>query len=196
MFRHEADSLFTQSARKILKDIVPEATTQCVSVIRSNLGNTKFSGNSGTAFTPRSGLLKTPGMLCHGSHLLFTLTMEPNVFYVQETLKILTADSCDGNNDIFEPEILRYIRAKSNFSSQAPGMSDRILGLVDEFYHFGPNGNHLCLVFKPMGPDLSEYRRLFPHLRIPVITAKKIAKDLISALAFLHDTCHIIHTGE
>lgn len=135
------------------------------------------------------------------AHICFSLLQWSLMFFMCRkqnlvALKILTADSCDGNNDIFEPEILRYIRAKSNFSSQAPGMSDRILGLLDDFYHYGPNGNHLCLVFKPMGPDLSEYRRLFPHLRIPVIAAKKIAKDLISALAFLHDTCHIIHTGE
>ncbi|OTA78343.1 hypothetical protein M434DRAFT_87359 [Hypoxylon sp. CO27-5] len=45
-----------------------------------------------------------------------------------------------------------------------------------------------------MGPNLSIYRRLFPYLRIPVPVAKNIARQLLQALAFLHDTCHIIHT--
>ncbi|KAI1400977.1 kinase-like protein [Hypoxylon fuscum] len=109
-------------------------------------------------------------------------------------LKILTADSYDGKKDTFEREILRHIASKT---TQAPSIkpgSNRILGLLDEFQYSGPNGKHVCLVFKPMGPSMSTYRRLFPRLKIPVPVAKNVARQLLEALAFLHDTCHIIHT--
>ncbi|KAI1413533.1 kinase-like protein [Hypoxylon sp. FL1857] len=109
-------------------------------------------------------------------------------------LKILTADSYNGKKDTFELDILRCMAFKTTRAPNIVPGSDRILGLLDEFQHYGPNGKHVCLVFKPMGPNLSIYRRLFPHLRIPVSVAKNIARQLLQALAFLHDTCHIIHT--
>ncbi|KAL9063125.1 MAG: hypothetical protein Q9157_008402 [Trypethelium eluteriae] len=45
-----------------------------------------------------------------------------------------------------------------------------------------------------MGPDLSKFRTLFPNARIPVPLLKKIVKQLLLALSFLHDTHGIIHT--
>ncbi|KAI0841440.1 kinase-like protein [Hypoxylon sp. FL0890] len=109
-------------------------------------------------------------------------------------LKILTADAYDGKKDTFELDILRCMASKTTQSPDIEPGSDRILGLLDEFQHSGPNGKHVCLVFMPMGPNLSIYRRLFPKLRIPIPVAKNIARQLLQALAFLHDTCHIIHT--
>ncbi|CRK18647.1 hypothetical protein BN1708_012411, partial [Verticillium longisporum] len=81
-------------------------------------------------------------------------------------LKVLTADSFGHQKDTFELDILKRIKAQH---IQHAGKC-HILGLLDDFEHHGPNGNHVCLVFKAMGPDLSKYRRLFPHLRIPVST--------------------------
>ncbi|KAH7888965.1 kinase-like domain-containing protein [Phlebopus sp. FC_14] len=104
-------------------------------------------------------------------------------------LKILTADTFDGEKDSFELDILQCI---SNQSSD-PGTS-HVLGLLDEFRHVGPNGQHVCLVFKPMDPDMVRCRRLFPQLRIPIPIAKKMSRDLVAALVFLHDTCSVIHT--
>lgn len=106
-------------------------------------------------------------------------------------LKILTADACDGKNDTFELDMLRHIRTKP------PGVigSEKVMGLMDDFSHTGPNGRHTCLVFKPMGPDMSHFRGLFPIPRIPTPVAKKVSKDLLLSLVFLHDHCNIIHTG-
>lgn len=118
-------------------------------------------------------------------------------------LKILTADSYDGKHDTFELDILKHLQTEARrrpvpadeYGKHVFG-SDKILGLLDQFQHDGPNGQHVCMVFKPMGPDLSNYRRLFPGLRIPLSIAKKITKDLLSALVFLHETGRVIHTGE
>lgn len=111
-------------------------------------------------------------------------------------LKILTVDSYGGKKDTFELDILRHMALKKSQASNTKSGFDRILGLLDEFQHSGPNGKHVCLVFKPMGPDLAIYRTLFPNLRIPVPVVKNIARQLLQALVFLHDTCNIIHTGK
>lgn len=185
-----------------MKGTVLEAITQFVSAIHMIQGNTELSANSAMAFTRRSGLLKMSGTVSSttASNQLAGAVHRDLTFEIYRkkslvALKILTADSCNGKNDTFESEILRHIRTKSNCAGEASANSDRILGLLDEFRHLGPNGNHKCLVFKPMGPDLSQFRRLFPRLRIPVNTVKRLARDLILALVFLHDKCQTIHTG-
>ncbi|EFY93145.1 serine protein kinase Sky1 [Metarhizium acridum CQMa 102] len=119
--------------------------------------------------------------------LAFDLELKQHV-----ALKILTADSFGQGYDTFELGILRRIRAQN---SSNPGAT-HILGPLDNFEHNGPNGNHVCLVFKAMGPDMSKYRRLFPKLRIPLPLMKVISKQLLLALSYLHDTCRVIHTGQ
>ncbi|KAK3944416.1 kinase-like domain-containing protein [Diplogelasinospora grovesii] len=98
-------------------------------------------------------------------------------------LKVLTADSFGHQKDTFELDILKHIKAQH---IQHPGKG-HLLGLLDEFEHHGPNGNHVCLVFKAMGPDLSKYRRLFPNIRIPLPLVKEISRQLLLALSYLHD---------
>ncbi|GAB0137903.1 hypothetical protein EsDP_00006156 [Epichloe bromicola] len=105
-------------------------------------------------------------------------------------LKVLTADSYGQGKDSFEIDILQRIRSES---ATDPGRH-HILQLLDNFNHEGPNGNHVCLVFQAMGPDMSRYRRLFPNLRIPLPLMKDISRQLLLALAYLHDECRVIHT--
>ncbi|KAM4067240.1 kinase [Hirsutella rhossiliensis] len=87
-------------------------------------------------------------------------------------LKILTADSFGQGNNTFELDILRHIRDRNTIN---PG-ANHVLGLLDNFQHRGPNGHHVCLVFKAMGPDIH------------------ISKQLLLALSYLHDTCRVIHS--
>ncbi|KAK3940663.1 kinase-like domain-containing protein, partial [Diplogelasinospora grovesii] len=105
--------------------------------------------------------------------------------------KVLTADCYGHDEDIFELNILKHIRAQTD---PHPG-AKHIPGLLNHFRHHGPNGEHVCLVFKAMGPNLSRYRRLFPKLRIPLPLVKEISRQLLLALSYLHGTCRIIHTG-
>ncbi|POR39117.1 Uncharacterized protein TPAR_00676 [Tolypocladium paradoxum] len=105
-------------------------------------------------------------------------------------LKVLRADTFGQRKDTFELDILKHIRTQNK---PHPGAS-HILGLLDEFSHNGPNWNHVCLVFKAMGPDMSTYRRLFPNLRIPLHLMKQISRQLLLSLSYLHDTCRVIHT--
>ncbi|KAF5008976.1 hypothetical protein FDECE_4772 [Fusarium decemcellulare] len=106
-------------------------------------------------------------------------------------LKFLTADSYGHQQDTFEIDILKKIKAKGEVTTG----SQHLLGLLDNFEHVGPNGKHVCLAFKAMGPDMSNFRRLFPSARIPVPLMKSISRQLLLALSFLHDTCQVIHSG-
>ncbi len=107
-------------------------------------------------------------------------------------LKILTADSFGQEKDTFEIDILKHIRNEAVCDPRGV----HVLQLLDSFQHDGPNGAHACLVFPAMGPDMSKYRRLFPGLRIPPPVIKNIARQLLLALSYLHDTCQVIHTGQ
>ncbi|KAI9739551.1 MAG: hypothetical protein M1834_006267 [Cirrosporium novae-zelandiae] len=107
-------------------------------------------------------------------------------------LKILRAYTYGGQNDTFELSILEHIKT-TNPSN--PG-AKHILGLLDHFQHQGPHGEHLCLVFKAMGPDLRTYLWLFPERIIPMPLLKKISKQLLLALAYLHQSCRVIHMGK
>ena len=107
-------------------------------------------------------------------------------------LKILTADSYGGEKDTYELSVLEHIKATDSFN---PG-AQHILGLLDHFKHQGPNGEHVCFIFKAMGPDLATYRQLFPKSRIPIRTLKRFTRQLLLALAYLHQSCRIIHTGK
>ncbi|KAI3319512.1 kinase-like protein [Xylariaceae sp. AK1471] len=105
-------------------------------------------------------------------------------------LKLLTADSYGHEQDTFEVDILSKIKSKG----VAALGSQHVLGLLDNFEHVGPNGKNVGLVFRAMGPDMSKFRRVFPKSRIPVPLMKGISRQLLLALAFLHDTCQVIHS--
>lgn len=112
-------------------------------------------------------------------------------------LKVLTADCHDDGAEIFELDVLKKINEKhSSSTTTATAGANHIVRLLDHFEHKGPHGTHLCLVFKAMGPALTEYRRLYPLLQLPVSQVKDIARQLLLALAYLHDTCQVIHTGK
>ncbi|OHE98451.1 serine/threonine-protein kinase SRPK3 [Colletotrichum orchidophilum] len=74
--------------------------------------------------------------------------------------------------------------------------SEFVVGLLDSFYHQGPNGNHLCLVLEPMGPSLSAVLnapaeiydpRNPPVRRFAKDNIKRILGHVLSGLLFLHD---------
>lgn len=76
-----------------------------------------------------------------------------------------------------------------------PG-SNRVLQLLHSFKHKGLNGNHLCLVFDLMGPDLEDYRNLFPGRRLPASLVKRLIRQLLYGLSALHNACNVIHAGQ
>ncbi|PVH17461.1 uncharacterized protein CXQ87_000347 [Candidozyma duobushaemuli] len=71
---------------------------------------------------------------------------------------------------------------------------EHVIQLLDTFSHEGPNGVHVCMVFEVLGENLLGLIRRYKHKGIPVVFVKQIAKQLLSALDFLHRRCGVIHT--
>lgn len=59
---------------------------------------------------------------------------------------------------------------------------DNVVTLLDHFKHSGPNGEHDCLVFEPMGPDVARFER-----SVPDPWRKAVSKQLLTALNYLHE---------
>lgn len=72
----------------------------------------------------------------------------------------------------------------------------RPLLLVDNFAHFGIHGKHMCTVFELMGPNLLDLIQHyeFKDKRMPLWLVKKITRDVLMGLVYLHERCRIIHT--
>lgn len=71
-----------------------------------------------------------------------------------------------------------------------------ITRVLDEFDHCSPNGVHKCLVFEPMGPSVNTMVEELPQfkprkrgmkVRYPPWMAKRILKQSLQGLAFLHE---------
>ncbi|EAU31292.1 conserved hypothetical protein [Aspergillus terreus NIH2624] len=80
-----------------------------------------------------------------------------------------------------ELDILKKLRS-------APGSSQHVVHLLDDFELEGPNGTHRCLVSELLGPsvpDLIDAR--FSDERLPGKLAKAIVKQALLGLDFLHD---------
>lgn len=109
-------------------------------------------------------------------------------------LKILRSDCYDGNHDIFELEMLQHIEYKSSQSTR-PGQN-HVLPRLNHFRHEGDEGTHVCLVSPVSGHHLGLQTAKFEQSRIPVAVMKEVARQLLQGLDYLHQECHIIHTGK
>lgn len=65
----------------------------------------------------------------------------------------------------------------------------------ETFTEMGPEGRHVCLVMEPLGMNLAEYRQLFPGTQLPLPAVKRVTKQTLLALDYIHVECGIIHSG-
>ena len=72
----------------------------------------------------------------------------------------------------------------------------RPLLLLDTFPHHGIHGKHMCSVFELMGPNLLDLIQHyeFKDKRMPIWLIKKITRETLMGLVYLHEMCQIIHT--
>ncbi|KAG9505115.1 hypothetical protein J7337_002081 [Fusarium musae] len=107
-----------------------------------------------------------------------------NARYV--ALKILVSDETEQSQEV---EILQHLAKVAPLES-----SQRTTQLLAEFEHKGPNGTHKCLVFEPMGPSVNQMLLELAYggtkwpseVKYPPQTAKRILRDSLKGLAFLH----------
>ena len=66
--------------------------------------------------------------------------------------------------------------------------------LHDSFFHSGPNGRHMCMVFSMLGCNLLSVIKAFNYRGIPIPVVKNMIRGICKGLDFLHRKCQIIHT--
>ncbi|KAJ2994830.1 serine/threonine protein kinase, CMGC group [Globomyces sp. JEL0801] len=69
-----------------------------------------------------------------------------------------------------------------------------VVELYDSFKHSGVNGTHIAMSFEVLGPNLLTMIRRYDHRGIPVRIVKRIVKQVLMGLDYLHVHCGIIHT--
>lgn len=87
-----------------------------------------------------------------------------------------------------EIKLLQAVRKKDRHA-RAP-----VIALLDHFEHFGPNGRHVCLVFDVLGNSLLKLIRRCNYKGAPLSLVRRISKDILEGLHFLHSEVGIIHT--
>jgi serine/threonine-protein kinase SRPK3 len=60
--------------------------------------------------------------------------------------------------------------------------------------HSGPNGQHFVMVFEILGVNLLEIMKRYDSQGIPIPLVRRMAKQILIGLDFLHRKCKIIHT--
>lgn len=66
--------------------------------------------------------------------------------------------------------------------------------LLNAFIYEGPYGNHFCMVFEILGVNLLELIKRYEYNGCPMHLCRKIAKQCLIGLDYLHSICKIIHT--
>jgi serine/threonine protein kinase len=93
-------------------------------------------------------------------------------------------------------------RSLPESQNDADGMSAGVMAeyskyvatLHDHFFHNGPNGRHMCMVFSMLGCNLLSVIKAFNYRGIPIPVVKNMIRGCCKGLDFLHRKCHIIHT--
>lgn len=71
------------------------------------------------------------------------------------------------------------------------------LAYLDAFNFTGPHGLHRCIVTEPLGYGVDYIRKLRPEgdRRVAPSIVKRVTRQVLLGLEYLHDVCGIVHTG-
>ena len=72
--------------------------------------------------------------------------------------------------------------------------SRHVATLYDSFFHNGPHGRHMSMVFSMLGCNLLSVIKAHNYRGIPIPAVKRMIKGICKGLDFLHRRCQIIHT--
>ena len=99
-----------------------------------------------------------------------------------------------------EPEWVKHVDSvKANERDYAEkggySMEDcHTVQLLNSFLHSGPNGQHFVMVFEILGVNLLEIMKRYDYKGIPMPLVRRMTKQVLIGLDYLHRMCRIIHT--
>ena len=70
----------------------------------------------------------------------------------------------------------------------------RVVCLHRHFLTNGPHGSHVCMAFEVLGQNLLKFIQFYDYRGIPIPLVKRMTKQILQGLVYLHDQCGIIHT--
>ncbi|KAJ8114299.1 hypothetical protein OPT61_g3782 [Boeremia exigua] len=88
---------------------------------------------------------------------------------------------------------LEIYKALSNGNSKHPGYK-HIRTAQHNFKIARPEGEHLCLVQKPMGDSLQDLLKRTAHHRLPTDVLRMALIQILLALDYVHTDCKLVHT--
>ncbi|XP_065314012.1 SRSF protein kinase 3-like isoform X2 [Gordionus sp. m RMFG-2023] len=105
-------------------------------------------------------------------------------------MKVVKSASHYTESALDEIKLLRCVR------DTAPNNSyrEKTVQLLDDFKITGLNGTHVCMVFEVLGHNLLKLIIRCSYRGIPLINVKRIIKQVLQGLYYLHYKCRIIHT--
>ncbi|KZV67718.1 kinase-like protein [Peniophora sp. CONT] len=110
-------------------------------------------------------------------------------------IKVLSYKSTLAQGDlVFDRTVARIINNAVMRNPKHPG-SQHVQHILHHFVLYLPRSEHLCLVSKALGRSLCQLKAQFDHGALPVSIIRRFTRQLLQALAFLHDECDIVHTG-
>ncbi|XP_033744468.1 SRSF protein kinase 3-like isoform X2 [Pecten maximus] len=105
-------------------------------------------------------------------------------------LKVVKSAQHYTETAVDEIKLLRCVRE----SDEADLFRERTVQLLDDFKISGVNGTHVCMVFEVLGHNLLKLIIRSNYQGIPLTNVKKIIKQVLQGLHYLHSKCNIIHT--
>jgi len=114
-------------------------------------------------------------------------------------LKILTCEATSAlekTGDEQRSDELRLLKKIASAQPKHRGFKHNVT-LYDSFKFIGPHGKHICLVTEALSITLDYIRKLNDKgdRRLSVAVTKRLAKQILYGLEYLHDVCGIVHTG-
>lgn len=105
-------------------------------------------------------------------------------------LKIVKAANRYTDSALEEIKLLECVK-KTNPESKG---WQHVAQLLNHFWHQGPNGKHACMTFEVLGESLLSLMKRYNYKGIPQHIVKRIAKQVLEGLDYLHRECGIVHT--
>lgn len=90
---------------------------------------------------------------------------------------------------------LSSVRRVTDANPNHPGYQ-HCLTLLDSFVCNSYHGPHLSLVFDVLGSDMLSLQRTQPGCAFSLHVTKRIIKQVLLALDYLHHDCGLVHRGE
>lgn len=68
------------------------------------------------------------------------------------------------------------------------------LQMYDWFYHHGQFGKHFVMGFEVLGRNLLHLIKKYQFRGIPLPLVREITRQILTAMDYMHNICHLIHT--